>query len=301
MTPAVMEVASPLALEAPLVALERMLDRVLPGADAPPESLHRAMRHAVFPAGKRVRPRLLLTVAAACAASDAGMELARCAACAVELVHCASLVHDDLPCFDDAALRRGQPTVHARYGEALAVLAGDALLCRAFDVLAEAPPRLARRSLQILGRLGLATGSREGIIGGQSLEGQAIALTLPGPLTRYHAMKTAALFRVAAEAGAIAAGATEVAAWGQVGLELGLAYQLLDDLGDVFGRAEALGKPVQKDAALGRPNAVLAQGAEATRERLAELLSRARKRIAELAVDPAPLHAFLGGLSVPAC
>lgn len=269
-------------LQTTLGALETLLERLLPSGDAPPEALHRAMRHAVFPGGKRVRPRLLLTVAAACAASNGAMELALHAACALELVHCASLTHDDLPCFDDAPLRRGRPSVHALYGEAMAVLVGDALLCRAFEALAVAPPRLARRSLQILGRLTQATGSTQGIIGGQGLESAPLATTSPEHLERYHALKTASLFRLATEAGAIAAGSTQVAAWGQLGLELGLAYQLIDDLQDV-----------RHDQAHGRPNAALSQGADAMHQRIQRLLTQVEERCAVLAVNPAPLHAFL--------
>jgi geranylgeranyl diphosphate synthase type II len=250
------------------------------------------MRHAVFPGGKRIRPRLLLTVAAACAADEAELELAMSAACAVELIHSASLVHDDLPCFDDASLRRGRPAVHRVYGEALAVLAGDALLTRAFELLAETPPRLSRRALRIVRLLGQATGSKEGIIGGQSLEqnstGAALALT-PDVLGRYHAMKTAALFHLSAEAGATAAGATDASAWGEVGQCLGLAYQLADDLCDVCGSSGAAGKPVRRDAALNRPNAAVITGEQYTRSRIESLITQTLDRTRALAADPTPL------------
>jgi geranylgeranyl diphosphate synthase type II len=284
--------------------LEERLQLVLPPEGAPPQLLHRAMRHAVFPSGKRIRPRLLLTVAAACAADEAEMELAMTAACAVELVHSASLVHDDLPCFDDAALRRGRETVHKAHGEALAVLAGDALLALAFEVLADTPPRLARRALRIVRLLGMATGSREGIIGGQSLEQNLAPVAAPSGLSgksavaaelldRYHAMKTAALFRLATEAGATAAGATDASAWAEVGEILGLAFQLADDLCDVVGKPSIAGKPVRKDAALGRPNAAVLVGEEYTRSRLAALIEQALRRTQELAAEPKPLVALI--------
>ena len=308
--------------------LEDFLSSLLPSAELEPQALHRAMRHAVFPGGKRIRPRLLLTVSAACAADEAETELAMHAACAIELIHSASLVHDDLPCFDDARQRRGLPTVHLVYGEPLAVLAGDALLTRAFEIMAESPPRLARRALRIVRLLGQATGSREGIIGGQSLEqssafaaqalplskfasaatpiegaaasgspGAAAAEFAPDILDRYHAMKTAALFRLAAEAGAVAAGATDASAWGEVGQCLGLAYQLADDLCDACGSEAAAGKPVRRDQDLGRPNAVVVAGEQSTRVRLQGLLTQALARTVELAADPKPLVSLIEELS----
>lgn len=307
--------------------LEDFLSSLLPSAELAPQALHRAMRHAVFPGGKRIRPRLLLTVSAACAADEAETELAMHAACAIELIHSASLVHDDLPCFDDARQRRGLPTVHLVYGEPLAVLAGDALLTRAFELMAESPPRLARRALRIVRLLGQATGSREGIIGGQSLE-QSSAYTgrelprskfasaatpvegaaagslrtepaefPPDILDRYHAMKTAALFRLAAEAGAVAAGATDAPAWGEVGQCLGLAFQLADDLCDACGSEAAAGKPVRRDQDLGRPNAVVVAGEQSTRTRLQGLLTQALARTVELAADPKPLVSLIEELS----
>lgn len=308
--------------------LEDCLSSLLPSAELSPQALHRAMRHAVFPGGKRIRPRLLLTVSAACAADEAETELAMHAACAIELIHSASLVHDDLPCFDDARQRRGLPTVHALYGEPLAVLAGDALLTRAFELMAESPPRLARRALRIVRLLGQATGSREGIIGGQSLEQGCAVTDRSGPraerareldsgraaapaesrgvvslefspdiLDRYHAMKTAALFRLAAEAGAVAAGATDAPAWGEVGQCLGLAYQLADDLCDTCGSEAVAGKPVRRDQDLGRPNAVAVAGEQSTRARLQGLLAQALARTVELAADPKPLVGLIEELS----
>src|ERR1700712_2921658 len=155
------------------------------------------MRYAVFSGGKRLRPQLLLQVAYACGAQPAELELALRAACSVELIHAASLVHDDLPCFDDAAERRGQPTVHARFGESMAVLVGDALMAQAFEILADTPPPLSHPGLPLGRPLCRASGSSSGIIGGQSLEHDgpdrtpgAMPRFPPELIERYHAMKT---------------------------------------------------------------------------------------------------------------
>lgn len=273
--------------------VEAWLDRVLPAADAEPAPLHQAMRYAVFSGGKRLRPQLLLHVAAACAATSAEIELVVRAACAVELVHAASLVHDDLPCFDDAGERRGRLTIHVVAGEAMAVLVGDALLALASEVIADAPPRMARRTLSLVRLLAQATGSMSGIIGGQSLEiGSADGFSSE-QVNRYHAMKTGALFRFAAEAGAVAAGAANSASWARVGELVGAWYQMADDLLDARAAAEITGKPVGRDAALGRPSAVLCHGEEHVRARMAELLDEIRARVSALAVAPQALLALV--------
>lgn len=210
---------------------------------AQPASLRAAMQDAVFPGGARVRPGLCLAVARA--VSEARPDLAEASACAVELIHCASLVHDDLPCFDDAAMRRGRPSIHRSYGEATAVLVGDALIVAAFDLLgsvgapASAVVTLAR-----------AAGARGGLVTGQALE-------LGGEdesVERYHLAKTAALFEAATRLGAIAAGAPEEP-FAQLGIGLGRFYQLADDAADVFGDPAVLGKPVGQDGAHDRPSA----------------------------------------------
>ncbi|MCA9661858.1 MAG: polyprenyl synthetase family protein, partial [Myxococcales bacterium] len=194
--------------------LEQALAASLPSPDAPPEVLHRAMHRAVFSGGKRIRPRVLIAVAKACGAQGPVSRLVMHAACAIEYVHTASLIHDDLPCFDDAAERRGQPTLHRVVGEAMAVLAGDALLARAFEVLSDGPKNLSARALRLVNLFGRATGTTHGIIGGQGLEEELLQsgardpasrsralLTLPpDDLDRYHAMKTVALFRLATSA-----------------------------------------------------------------------------------------------------
>jgi geranylgeranyl diphosphate synthase type II len=291
-----------LPLSSLLDQVDECLDASLADADAPPTHLHRAMRHAVFPGGKRIRPRLLLSVFSVCAGEAAEPELAMAGACAIELVHSASLVHDDLPCFDNADERRGRPTVHALFGEAMAVLAGDALLTRAFELIADTPSRTAVRALRIARLLGSATGSRTGIIGGQSLEELPLADATRAHATAaladpYAAMKTAPLFRLAAEVGTIAAGSGNETAWAELGQCLGVMYQLADDLCDVCGSRQATGKPVHMDAALGRPNVVLLDGPGAVRARLSVLANRAREQAVALAAEPGLLIDMLDDLA----
>lgn len=282
--------ADPAAL---LQLVESRLRSAVPDEESPPTQLHRAMRQALFAGGKRIRPLLVLSVAEACAATGDALELATLAACAVEMVHAASLVHDDLPCFDNADERRGRPSIHKQYGEALAVLVGDALLCRAFHVLALAPPTLAARTLRVMDLLGQAAGSVRGIIAGQSLElerdpdGSAARLSID----RYHTMKTAALFRFATEAGAVAAGACEVATWTELGQALGLYYQLADDLCDVRGDAEQLGKPLRADDP--RCNSVHQLGESWVLSRMQSLLAQSRERVRGLTAEPHQLLALL--------
>lgn len=272
---------------------EEQLCSALPPETAPPQHLHKAMRYAVLSPGKRLRPRLLFAVAEASAAQALPEErlLASSAACAIEVLHCASLVHDDLPCFDDADSRRGRPTVHRLFGESMAVLVGDALLTRAFEIVAEARSCVGDRAMDILHRFARFAGSRDGIIGGQSLELGA-PLCQEAELTLYQEMKTGALFRLAAEVGAITVGATDVAAWGRVGRNLGLAFQLLDDLLDVHGDARSMGKPIHRDATLRRPNASLLLGPEKLRAMSYQLLEEAKRLAAGLTKNPRALSGF---------
>jgi len=299
--------------EVPLDGVETRLEQVLPPSNLEPVHLHRAMRHAVLSGGKRLRPRVLLAVFEACQAGprEGERDLALQAACAIELVHAASLVQDDLPIFDDAPERRGRPTVHVLFGAPLAVLTGDALLVRAFEIMADAPEHLAARSLHIVRLIGWHAGSRQGIIGGQSMEepcapagaecsDEPVAAPPPAMtarlLDRYHQMKTGALFQLAAEAGATAAGVAHTSGWAEVGLRVGLAYQLADDLYDVLGSRESARKPVGQDERRRRPNAVRIGGAEATRARLGALLGAARQAAAAMAANPAPMAALFDEL-----
>jgi geranylgeranyl diphosphate synthase type II len=230
-----------------------------------------AMHHAVFPRGARIRSRLCLAVAAACgddhpAASDA-------AAAAIEFLHCASLVHDDLPCFDNASTRRGRPSVHRAFGEPLAVLAGDALIVLAFQTLAWGTAQAPNRLAPLLLTVGRAVGMPHGIAAGQAWECEPSA-----NLGEYQRAKTGALFAAATVAGAAAAGA-DPEPWRTLGERLGEAYQVADDIGDVFSDAAELGKPTGQDRALGRPNAALTMGIQGAMRHLDELANAAADSI----------------------
>jgi geranylgeranyl diphosphate synthase type II len=231
-----------------MARIERSLVAALGAAESPggPPRLQAAVRRAVFPAGARVRPRLSLAVAMACGDDDPA--LADAAASAIELLHCASLVHDDLPCFDDAPLRRGVPTVHAEFGERLAVLAGDAMIVLAFQTLGAAPARHPARLARLLGLVAAGVGQPQGIVAGQAWECEPQV-----SLRDYQRAKTGALFAAAAMAGAEAAGG-DAPTWRALGEWLGEAYQVADDIRDVLADPVLLGKPVGRDLALGRPS-----------------------------------------------
>jgi geranylgeranyl diphosphate synthase type II len=243
------------------------------------------MRHAVFPRGARIRPRLALAVAAACGEDDPA--IADGAAAAIELLHCASLVHDDLPCFDDAETRRGRPSVHRAYGEPLAVLAGDALIVLSFQAIAWGALRAPLRLAPLMQTLGDAAGSPFGIAAGQAWECE------PGvDLGAYQRAKTGALFAAATVAGAAAAGA-DPRPWRLLGEKLGEAYQVADDIADVLSGEADLGKPVGQDAARGRPNAALTMGVSGALMHLEALAEEAAASI-----PPCPGAAQLRALTL---
>jgi geranylgeranyl diphosphate synthase type II len=232
-----------------------------------PPKLRSAIHHAVFPGGARVRPRLCLAVATAC--GDDEPELANGAATAIELLHCASLVHDDLPCFDDADERRGKASVHKAFGAPLAVLAGDALIVAAFQTLGLCLPISAQRGGRILSTVAAAVGGPCGIVAGQAWECEDEIC-----ISDYHRSKTGSLFSAATVAGAEAAG-HESEPWRRLGDLLGEAYQIADDICDVVADPKDRGKPGKRDVALGRPNAAEELGVQGAVRRLRELLSHA--------------------------
>lgn len=232
-----------------------------------PPTLSKAIHHAVFPGGARVRPTLTLAVADACGNTDHA--LADGAAVAIELLHCASLVHDDLPCFDDADIRRGNPSVHVAYGQPLAVLAGDALIVEAFNAVTTAGASQPERLPELIRCIAKSVGMSGGITAGQAWESEATI-----DLAEYHDAKTGALFVGAVTAGAIAAG-HDPAPWRQLGQEIGAAYQLADDLLDAVGTSAECGKPVSQDTANSRPSAVQRYGLKGTVAKLKETVHAA--------------------------
>lgn len=245
-------------------ALHSAMERLCAGA---PPALARAMMHAVFPGGARVRPRLCLAVAEAC--GDDGPELSNAAACALELMHCASLVHDDMPCFDNADTRRGLPSVHRAYGEALALLVGDGLIVHAFELIAVHAGSHPTRAVAMIHALATAAGPTDGIVAGQAWESEE-----DPPIERYHRAKTGALFVAATGLGALAAG-HDPAPWRVVGERLGDAYQVADDLLDAVGSGAEAGKPVGRDRVLGRPTIVASLGVRGAVTRLESLVDEA--------------------------
>ena len=281
--------------------IDAALEAALPVSPPCPALLAQAMRYSVFAGGKRLRP--ILTLAAAEAVvnggsaepepGDAGAALAMPAACAVELIHTYSLVHDDLPAMDDDGLRRGRPTAHVVYGEGLAILAGDALLTHAFVVLArrraDEPPGFDKRRLRAVARVAEAAGTA-GMVGGQVLDLEATgdeasnrrAGSAAAALREIHERKTGALIGAAAVAGAILAGGDEatVDAVDRYAAHLGLAFQIIDDILDVEGNTSVLGKTAGKDAAAGKPTYPAVHGLGPSRVLATEAVSAAREALA---------------------
>lgn len=252
-----------------LLKLEQELDLAVSRAtaeDCPPQ-LAAAIRYAVFPGGARVRPRLCLAVAAACGASNTAAALA--AASAIELLHCASLVHDDMPCFDNAGLRRGKPSVHVAFGERIALLTGDALIVAAFETLAQRPAMATERLGQLVRIIAQAVGTPSGICAGQGWESEPDI-----DIVHYQRSKTGALFAACTMAGAAASGHDPLA-WQELGYGIGEAFQVADDLRDVAGSEEDLGKPIGQDAQNGRPNFVARLGFDGAMAHFETLLERA--------------------------
>ena len=240
--------------------------QAMAGPGCPPK-LAAAVRHAVFPGGARIRPQLCLAVARAC--GDDQPALADAAAAAIELLHCASLVHDDLPCFDDAPMRRGQASVHSAYGERLAVLAGDALIVMAFQVLGRAGSAAPARWAALMETVAGGVGMPGGIVAGQAWECEPRV-----SLREYQRLKTGVLFASATMAGAQAAGG-DAEAWRGLGERLGEAYQVADDIRDVAVATELLGKPAGRDIALCRPSCATEMGLHGAIAHFDGLLARA--------------------------
>jgi geranylgeranyl pyrophosphate synthase len=258
-------------------AVDAALERLLPGGDAWPAHLHRAIRHSVFAGGKRLRPILCL---AAGEVLDARTEDLLEPACGLEMIHTYSLIHDDLPALDDDDLRRGVPTCHVVFGEATAILAGDALLTHGLGLFALYPrgERFAAAKVRVLETVVEAIGT-QGMIGGQAadLEAEKEAAPSADLVSRIHENKTGRLMRASLLAGAILAGADEstLARVDLYGRKIGLAFQIKDDLLDIESDAATLGKASHKDAAAGKATFPGVWGVERSRALLAENVEEA--------------------------
>jgi len=293
----------PVAIESVLAEhgrlVESALDRYLPPDNAPPAEVHRAMRYSVFAGGKRLRPILVI---AGAEIAGAPPETVLPSACAVELIHTYSLIHDDLPSMDDSATRRGRPTCHMVFGEAMAVLAGDALHAHAFDLLArnaEVPGCTPARVVRAIRELTLGIGS-EGMVGGQVLD--LLAPDFAGPRGRedgvwqIHRLKTGALIRASLRIGAVLAGAKEadLGVLDRYGEHMGVAFQIIDDILDVVGESGKLGKGTGADASQSKVTFPSVFGLERSRHLAADATREAVR-----ALDPLGARgARLEGLAV---
>jgi len=255
--------------------VDRMLNQWLPKESAKPETIHRAMRYSLFAGGKRMRPVLCLAAARACGIRRLADALP--AACAVECVHTYSLIHDDLPCMDDDDLRRGRPTSHKVFGEGVAVLAGDALLTAAFEILARMKPTARYGTPDAIAELARAAGSRF-LIGGQVADLEAEGKKSSRADLRFiHRGKTAAMIICSLKLGAMSANATPRALGilEEFGDHLGLAFQVIDDILDVTQSSEQLGKSAGKDVAAGKTTYPALLGLEASKKEAARLTKNA--------------------------
>lgn len=286
---------------AQLARVERALDEWMP-AQAP-AGLGEVMRYAVQGGGKRLRPLLAL---AACEAVEGAPQAALRAACAVELIHAYSLVHDDMPCMDNDVLRRGKPTVHVQFGQAQALLAGDALQALAFEILTPEPSAATSADMPAamqaaLCRLLARAAGADGMAGGQAIDLASVGLPLTEPeLRAMHRRKTGALLLASVRMGAACAAhplpAAALQALDAYGQALGLAFQVVDDVLDVTADSALLGKTAGKDAAAGKPTYVSLLGLEAARQLAADLLAQAENALNALQASglahTQPLHAL---------
>jgi len=257
------------------------LKRQLPRENVRPTTIHKAMRYSIFAGGKRLRPILCLAAAETCGGNT---ENALTPACAVEIMHTYSLVHDDLPCMDDDDLRRGRPTSHKIYGEGVAVLCGDALLTEAFAIIAQTPPSKRYSAREYVSELALTGGSKK-LIGGQilDLEGEEKSLNKK-QLIQIHEAKTAALLTSSIRLGAMTANVTpaKLQALTDFGYNLGLAFQVIDDILDITQTTEQLGKTAGKDQAVDKSTYPAILGLEKSRKEAAKLTKKSLEALTPL-------------------
>ncbi|MGH9755983.1 MAG: polyprenyl synthetase family protein [Blastocatellia bacterium] len=271
------------------VRVNQGLDSLLPSESAPPSEIHRAMRYSVFAGGKRLRP--ILTIATGEIFGIDERELLP-TACAVEMIHTYSLIHDDLPAVDNDCLRRGHPTCHVKFGEALAIFAGDALLTQAFITLVDSGVSDPVKKVQVISEIALAAGTHKALIGGQALdiyyEGKQIEIT---QLNEIHAAKTGALICCAVRIGALIGGASqsELERLTKYGQKIGLAFQIVDDLLDETGTSATLGKSAGKDAVTQKATYVTLLGIDEAWRRAKQLCNEAIDEVGSISRDSSRL------------
>lgn len=270
--------------------VDAALDRLTPPESAHPSTIHRAMRHSLFAGGKRIRPILCISAAAAVAKEVPDLMNA---ACSLEMIHTYSLIHDDLPALDNDDFRRGKPTCHKVFGEAIAILAGDSLFTLAIQTLSIMENTGPERVVALIRELSFASGTVEGMIGGQvtDIEGERQKPT-PELLDSIHRAKTGALLRASVRMGGIAAGAdaTQLDALSHYGEHAGLAFQIVDDILDVEESSEALGKTAGKDEAQGKITFPAVYGLERSREMASEECARAHEALSVFGESAKWLH-----------
>jgi geranylgeranyl diphosphate synthase type II len=271
-------------------AVDQCLGRLLPAASEPPTAIHQAMRHSIFAGGKRLRPILVLASGESLgAARDTLLHLGA----GIEMMHTYSLIHDDLPALDNDDLRRGLPTCHKMFGEAIAILAGDALMTRSYQVLTDTPGVSDSTRIDIIRDIAYATGTVEGLIGGQVVDLESEGKPIEAPILEYiHRSKTGALLKACTRCGARAAGASaeQLHALTEFGRNIGLAFQIVDDILDMTTSSEKLGKTAGKDQKVMKATYPALYGIEASRQMAQGLISAALENIRDLDDRAEPLR-----------
>lgn len=261
-------------------AIESALEKIIPPETTPPQTIHRAMRYSVFAGGKRIRP-ILCYESARLFGDETGASDSVPVGCALEFIHTYSLIHDDLPALDNDDLRRGKPTNHKVFGEAMAILAGDALLTLAFETLSKAPIEPARR-VRVIAEIGAAAGTVKGMVGGQVADVEAGGKTVDAATLEYiHRSKTAALIRGSIVVGAIAGGASDrdIERLREFGENIGWAFQVVDDILDATESSASLGKTAGKDEAQQKATYPALFGLEKSRAIAADLEEKALRQL----------------------